>query len=221
MTPTLRDMTAVVTCHDSGPLLERALDSIRRQGPVRIVLVDDGSDQCSCHDLAPHYSDLLHVQRPNGGQPAALNTGVENVVTEVVAFLDDDDEWVDGKAERQLQLLSSTHADVVVGGVFNVLVEDQVEVERAWFPVTRVLGAITARTDAVRRVGGFSEATRHHSIVEWWLRATDLGLAIADDDDPALIRRIHGGNSGIVHRDQARRDLLKHLHDHAVRRQRP
>ncbi len=214
----LSSLTAVVTCHESGSLLKRALDSIASQGPIRIVLVDDGSRRCSCQELASEYENLLHVERPNGGHPAALNTGLLHVETDLVAFLDDDDEWLPDKAVRQVRLLSQSDADAVVGGVVNVREGVDGEVERRYFPTARMLGAVTLRTAAARRVGEFIEQTKHHSIVDWWLRADSEGFTVVDDDQPALLRRIHGKNDGIVNREQARRDLLHHLRSHVLTR---
>lgn len=217
---TVSDVTVVVTCHDAGPLLKRALDSIRAQGPIRIVLVDDGSTSCACRNIASEYEHLRRVDRVNGGHPAALNTGVAQVRTNLVAFLDDDDEWLPGKVQRQLDLLAHSGADIVVGGVRNVAEQNGVVLADARFPATRMLGAVTALTRSVRRVGPFDESTRHHCIVDWWSRADRAGLVRVSDDEPVLLRRIHGGNSGIIHREAARRDLLHHLRGRVANRTR-
>ena len=221
MTWTVADLTAVITCHDSGQFLGRALDSVASQGPISIVLVDDGSSDCSCFELAPQYERLVHVIKENGGQPTALNCGISHVRTDLIAFLDDDDEWLPGKAERQIRLLNSTRADAAVGGVWNVRDCAEADEGRVFFPTVRLLGSSTFTTRGMRRVGQFSEETRHHSIIDWWSRANEVGLEVVNDDEPALLRRIHGRNSGIVHRDVAHHDLLHHLRHHVARRQSP
>jgi glycosyltransferase involved in cell wall biosynthesis len=212
------DVTAVVTCFESGEFLRMALDSIRSQGPIRIVLVDDGSTNCSCRDIAGNYEHLFRIDRDNGGQAAALNSGVAEVRTELIAFLDDDDEWLPGKVQRQVDLMVGTGADAVVGGVRNVQQRDGTLIADSLFPATRLLGAVTAQTQLVRKVGPFPESIRHHAIVEWWSRADREGQLFVNDDEPVLLRRIHGRNSGVIHRDAARRDLLHILRDHAARR---
>ena len=212
------DVTAVVTCFESGELLRKALDSIAAQGPIRIVLVDDGSSSCSCQDIAGNYEHLVRVDRDNGGHAAALNSGVAHVRTELMAFLDHDDEWLPGKTQRQLDLLTFTGADVVVGGVRNVTERHGEVVADDRFAATRLLGAITAHTRSVHRVGPFAESTRQHCIIDWWSRAEDRGLIRENDDEPVLLRRIHGENSGMIHRDAARRDLLRHLRGRAANR---
>lgn len=212
------NLTAVVVCHDAGPYLNQALTSIQSQGSPSIVLVDDGSMNCTCDAVAPEFDNLKHVKRPNGGLAAALNTGLRYVETDFVSFLDDDDEWLPGRVERHDRLLARSHVDAVIGGVINVQEVNGLEVGRQYFPAARVLGAMTARIDAVRKIGVFAEHTRHHSIINWWMRAMNTGFTHMDDPEPALMRRIHENNSGIVHRDQARRDLLHHLRANVVRR---
>ena len=217
MTWNVSDISAVITCHDSGPFLERALESVASQGPVSIVLVDDGSSDCLCFELAPRYERLMHVIKDNGGHPSALNCGLDHVHTDLVTFLDDDDEWLPGKIEHQLELLNSTQADVVIGGVWNVRQCPNATEEREFFPSARVLGSSMFTMTGVHRVGRFAEETRHHSIIDWWSRADEVGLEAIYDHEPALLRRIHGRNSGIVHRDVARHDLLHHLRNHLAR----
>lgn len=210
-------ITAVVTCHESDDLLLRALQSIRAQGPIPILLLDDGSRSCACQRLPPNPLGITRVVLPRGGQGASLNVGVARVATPFVAFLDYDDEWLPGKAERQQRLLCDAPVDVVVGGVWNVHEVDGEVIDRRLFPHARVLGAVTARTDAVRRVGPFPDDGRQHAIVDWWSRAVAMGIRIAEDPEPALLRHIHGGNEGIRFRDEARADLLLRLRNHVAR----
>lgn len=207
-------LSAVVTCHDSGPLLLSAIESIRQQGDISIILVDDGSTTCAC-EQAP--SEVTRLIRPHSGQGASLNAGLAQVDTPFVSFLDDDDEWIPGKAQRQWELLRASAADAVVGGVINVERRADGTEQRRTFSSTRVLGAMTFRTDAMRRVGPFDESSRLHGIIDWWSRAEACGFDTVEDPEPALMRRIHGSNIGVTQREKARRDLLHHLRTHRAR----
>lgn len=215
---TLSDITAVVTCFESKHWLHRCLESIRREGPISIILVDDGSQECSCADLAQRYDSITHIKRANGGHPAALNTGIAQVQTALTAFLDDDDEWIPGKAHRQITLLNTTECDVVTGRVRNVTIRNGVTVHQFESPPARILGSSTFRTDALRAVGAFDEHVPMHSVVDWWSRAQAAGISRCADDEVALIRRIHGENLGIRNRAAGNRDLLQHLRSHLQRR---
>lgn len=221
MSADLADLSAVLTCHNSSESLRAALDSVGASGPVRIILVDDGSSDCACSSLASYYPHLLHIPRPHGGQAAALNAGVAAVETAFIAFLDDDDLWMPGKATRQLDLLASSGVDAVIGGVYNVWEKDGAEVQRTYIPGARVLGATTFRVEAVRRVGPFDGRPGLHGIIDWWSRAMAADLKVLSDPEPALWRRIHGANMGIAQGHSSRSDLLHHLRTHIGRRAAP
>jgi len=207
-------MSAVVTCHDSGPLLLRAIDSIRQQGSITVVLVDDGSTSCVCERVA---GDVVRIRKPHSGQGASLNAGIARVDTPFVSFLDDDDEWIPGKASRQWELLRASTADAVVGGVINMEQQADGTEQRRAFLSARVLGAMTFLTAAMRRVGPFDESRRLHGIIDWWSRADTEGINTIADPEPALLRRIHGSNIGLTQRARARQDLLHHLRAHRSR----
>jgi len=212
----LADVTAVVTCFNAGSELHEALQSIRDEGPLQIVLVDDGSAQCACSVVSA--TGLRHLRRPNGGHGAALNTGVSATETAFVTFLDSDDLWFAGKARRQLELLRTSGADSVAGGVINV--DTRGGARRESDPVlhARVLGAMTFRVEALLRVGPFDEGPGLHGIIDWWSRAMSTGITVVDDPEPALRRRIHGLNSSLVDADGSRSDLLRQLRGHIARR---
>ena len=89
---------AVIPAHNSQATLGRALESVRAQTmPVsQLVVVDDASTD-STSEVAGSYQGLnVEVVRmdKNVGAAAARNRGVMAANTELVAFLDADDEWL-------------------------------------------------------------------------------------------------------------------------------
>lgn len=221
MSADLADLSVVLTCHNSDNSLRLALDSVTASGPLRVILVDDGSSDCVCSSLTFDFPHLTHMKLPHGGQATALNAGVAAVETTFIAFLDDDDLWMPGKAARQLDLIVESGADAVVGGVYNVWETDGEEVQRTYLPAARVLGATTFRVEAIRRVGPFDDRPGLHGIIDWWSRAMAAGIEVLSDPEPALWRRIHGANRGITQGHSSRSDLLHHLRTHIGRRAAP
>jgi glycosyltransferase involved in cell wall biosynthesis len=72
-----------------------------------LVVVDDASDS-SIADVLNSFPDervrwIRHERRRGGA--AARNTGIRNTTGELVAFLDDDDEWYPEKLARQVPVL--------------------------------------------------------------------------------------------------------------------
>lgn len=88
--------TVVIPLYNKAEYVVRALDSVFRQtvSEYEVIVVDDGSTDGGA-ELVETCCDLRVklVSQTNGGAAAARNRGVELAATELVAFLDADDEW--------------------------------------------------------------------------------------------------------------------------------
>ena len=98
----------VIPTRDRPRLLARAIAGVVAQdypGPVRIVVVYDRSnpDPQLCRG-GDRPLDVLPNLRP-AGLAGSRNTGILALDTELVAFCDDDDEWVPAKLRRQVEAL--------------------------------------------------------------------------------------------------------------------
>ena len=89
--------------------LERAVASVRNQTFTdwRCVIVDDGSRE----PIAPLEGAEV-VRQVNRGVSAARNHGAELVGGELIAFLDQDDDWHVEKLERQVAFMRRERLDL-------------------------------------------------------------------------------------------------------------
>jgi GT2 family glycosyltransferase len=94
-------VTAIVPTHLRPVLLERALRSIAAQRaiPAEVIVVDDaGGSQTTAGVRAVQNSGLNNVfvvtNSHAKGVSGARNTGAQLATGELLAFLDDDDEWL-------------------------------------------------------------------------------------------------------------------------------
>lgn len=115
MSTALPLVTVVVPTHDRPALLREAVGSVLGQdyaGPIEVIVVHDRSepDHSLANSAVPdrRVRVLANARRP--GLAGARNTGILAAAGELVAFLDDDDAWLQGKLRAQVDLLRSDRA---------------------------------------------------------------------------------------------------------------
>jgi GT2 family glycosyltransferase len=100
-------VTAVIPTRDRPALLTLAVRSALRQTwpKLEVLVVVDGPDPATAAELNTIGDSRLRVlflAQPSGGAEAR-NAGVRAARGEWIAFLDDDDEWLPEKIERQMR----------------------------------------------------------------------------------------------------------------------
>ena len=114
-------VSVVIPTHNRADLLPRAIKSVQAQtvADLEILVVSDGSTDNTkeiVEALAKTDSRIRLIENfPAQGGNVARNTGIEAAKGEYVAFLDDDDEWMPEKLEKQLQIMQQ---DPSVGLVY-------------------------------------------------------------------------------------------------------
>jgi glycosyltransferase involved in cell wall biosynthesis len=111
-------VTVVVTTHNRAELVPRAIKSVLDQtfGDYELIVVDDCSTDGTeavvgeFHDSRVRY--IRHAAQR--GLSAARNSGVRAGKGRYLAFLDDDDEWLPSKLEKQIGLLEGSPDDVAM-----------------------------------------------------------------------------------------------------------
>jgi glycosyltransferase involved in cell wall biosynthesis len=118
-----RTVSVVLPTHNRAHLLERAVRSVLTQthADLELIIVDDGST-----DETPRLAARLSLSDPRiryirnekaTGPAMARNTGITRVgASGYIAFLDDDDEWLPDKLERQLGVFASSPAPLSAVG---------------------------------------------------------------------------------------------------------
>ena len=110
-------VSVVLPTHDRADRVGAAVASAQRQTweGLELVVVDDASTDATPGVLEGLAAgdDRVRVLRNDRalGPAGARNTGLDAASGDVVAFLDDDDEWAPEKVERQLAFLR-TYPDV-------------------------------------------------------------------------------------------------------------
>jgi glycosyltransferase involved in cell wall biosynthesis len=115
-------VSVVVPTRDRPELLRRAVAAIlgqTYQGTVECVVVFDQSEPTlAWGDPGPSRRLVLVRNQRTPGLAGARNTGALHASGELVAFCDDDDEWLPGKLERQVaELAARPDAAVATTGI--------------------------------------------------------------------------------------------------------
>jgi len=187
------EVSVIIPTRGSGRGLGRSIASAVDQEGVRtrlIVVVDgepvDARDQRVLAGLSdPHR--VIRVSRL--GIPGALrNLGVQMVRTRLVAFLDDDDQWIESKLHQQLTLLrdsgcalTGSNAMRVEGGRPLGLYFENMPKSLTFRDLLMtnwlITSSVIADADVLRSVGGFPTDERFRACDDYacWLKVAAVG----------------------------------------------
>jgi glycosyltransferase involved in cell wall biosynthesis len=200
-------VSVVVPTRNRQALLLRTLASVLAQEGVEVavVVVDeastDGTEDALASLAEPRISVVRH-EAPRG-VAAARNAGLEQVATDWVAFVDDDDVWAPDKLASQLEALAarpecdwSCTGAVVVDGTLKIVGAEAVPagtrlVERllTYNAIPGGGSSVVVRTEAVRALGGFDPELRVVADWDLWIRlARHSPLAAVDRPLVAYLR---------------------------------
>jgi glycosyltransferase involved in cell wall biosynthesis len=140
-------LSAVIPTYNRAQLVCDAIDSALAQNPdgIEVIVVDDASTDDTVPQLTRRYGSRIRLlQSPQRRGPgAARNAGVGIATGELLAFLDSDDVWLEGKLDAELRLFERfPDADAVIS-------DSLVFTEGTADPMTRF-----ERTGLLRSSGG-------------------------------------------------------------------
>ncbi len=115
-------VTVIVPVYKSEGTVEATVKSICNQTHknLEILLVDDGSPDNSgkiCDKLALADSRIKVIHKKNGGVSSARNEGIRQAGSELLCFVDSDDEIETTMVERLVKSQAETGAKLVIAGL--------------------------------------------------------------------------------------------------------
>jgi glycosyltransferase involved in cell wall biosynthesis len=122
-------ISIVLPTYNRANLLSKAIQSIISQtfSAWELIIWDDGSSD-DTEMVVNGFRDerIKYFYEPNRGKPYALNQGIKHSMGDYIAFLDDDDQWLPGKLEKQINILSKVpKIDLLFGNFTNINKETQ------------------------------------------------------------------------------------------------
>jgi glycosyltransferase involved in cell wall biosynthesis len=174
-------ISVIITTYNRAEMLPRAVNSVLAQTyrDHEIIIVDDYSTDHTQQVIAGFTDSRIRSfrHRHNRKQAASINTGIAKARGEYIAFLDDDDEWLPSKLERQAALLDSSPPKVglVYGWLDEVnsstgittpsyrsTMEGDVFDNLLALEIPSPTSTLLVRLSAAREVNGFDTRLRRH-----------------------------------------------------------
>lgn len=117
-------------------LLQRAIESILSQTykDFEIIVVDDDSDDSTsdvCRKYIEQYENIKYIRNKKYvGGAEARNIGMHQARGNIIAFLDDDDEWLPQKLEKQIEVFHNNPSVGIVGSNYLWIDTDNNKIEK-------------------------------------------------------------------------------------------
>jgi glycosyltransferase involved in cell wall biosynthesis len=178
-------ISVVLPCHNAGPWIEEALESVRAQTrrPLEVIVVDDASGDDSI-ERARRFPEVRVLVAPrNAGAGAARNTGLAAASGELIAWLDADDIWEPNHLETVAALLEHHPAAALAFSLNRAFgVRDNVWGKalpagrpvdafwESWRQTIAQMSTIVMRREAAAGIGGFEPTIRWVEDFEFLLR---------------------------------------------------
>ena len=208
-------VSVIVTTYKREPkMVKRAVDSILNQSykELEVIVVDDSPpDYCmrdevrnTIESMGDRVRYISH--KKNLGACAARNTGIENAHGEFVAFLDDDDEWLPTKLEKQMLKFDYPKVGLVYCASFKcydngvretkklVWHADSIFIELLRENFIGSTSFVVVRKDIVIEAGMFDENMKSAQDYDMWVRVVQIS-DIDYVDEPLVNYYVHDGEN--------------------------
>jgi glycosyltransferase involved in cell wall biosynthesis len=103
-------ISVIIPLFNKGPYIARALNSVLNQTyqDFEVIVVDDGSTDNGA-EIVRGFDDprIRLIRQENRGVSATRNQGFDKAISDYIAFLDADDEWMPKHLETILRLIEN------------------------------------------------------------------------------------------------------------------
>lgn len=190
-------VSAVIITHNRSELLKKAVESVKRQTypNIEIIVVDDASTD-NTEQICQNMQGIRYFRiepEDSAGSNKARNEGIKLAQGEYIALLDDDDEWLPTKVEKQVLFMQknpdygAVYCDMRVRtglAIFDYNVhffaEGDLVDSKLYYKPFFLTSALMVRKDVLVQVGCFDENIKYWQEYELGLRLLQvckIGLA--------------------------------------------
>ena len=201
-------ISVIIPARNAVRYLGEAVASVRAQThPVgEIIVIDNDSDDGTA--VLAQQLGVTVVTEPLLGASYARNRGVSMASGSFLAFLDADDVWAPEKLEWQIEAFREDPFLEAVFGQLEQFISPDLspeEASRLHCPVeasaARLPSTMLIKMEAFLKVGPYSTACKRAEVLEWAIRAMEMGLRDRSIARIVARRRLHSSNVGITMRE--------------------
>lgn len=111
-------ISVIIPVYNTEKWVEKSIRSVQNGGydNIEIIIVNDGSPDNSAEiidKLAKQDSRIIHLQKKNGGLPAARQSGIDISTGDYIFFVDSDDYIAPNSLSKMMTIAQNTSADMV------------------------------------------------------------------------------------------------------------
>jgi glycosyltransferase involved in cell wall biosynthesis len=185
-------VTVVIATYNRASLLARAIRSVLAQTMPEweLIVVDDCSTD-ETEQAVKSFSDerIRYIRHDRKRRvSAARNTGIRCARGEYVAFLDDDDEWLPEKLEKEVAVFRNSEDAVGLVYTGKMVLDENGKIVQLRMPTKsgwlyealldyEFIGSpsrVTIKKQVLDRVAGFDEAFLNREDYDLWLRVAKV-----------------------------------------------
>ena len=181
----MHKVSVVIPCYNCSSTIGETINSVMDQTYTNfeIIVVDDGSTDCSSEILKKFRDDVHLITQQNSGAAQARNSGIKYAQGDLIAFLDADDSWLPDKLKLQVDKINEgydlVHCPAInVGelGSWNppitqtVMIAPENYLEALFLGNLIVTSSVLVKKSCVERAGGFDSRLRNCQDWDLWIR---------------------------------------------------
>ncbi len=204
----MKQVSVIIPCYRDATTIARAIRSVVVQTyrDIEIIVVNDASPETSLIEAEiSKFQEVRYIRNPsNLGLAATRNAGIRAADTELVAFLDADDEYAPNKIELQVEAFRK--GQFVTCGIERISPEGA---RRCLFRQDRLIcepreillrntlngAGLLASRQQLLSIGGYRAELRSCEDFDLWLRSLRSGIRVLDLGEP--LYRYHLTPSGL------------------------
>jgi len=222
----MKTVSVIIPSFAYGHYLKECVESVVNQTHKahEIIIVSDGAKdntvEVAKELIAQHTdSNIILIEKENGGNSSARNVGIERATGEYIMCLDPDDKLVPAGIEEHMKLLTD---DMAIAQCALMEFDERyiINVPTVSPTLERLLQTNTIFCNAVFprkawvEVGGYDESeiiTNGFEDWELWIRMLAAGYHVNVSDFIALRYRVHDGQMTQATTHPRRQELYKYI----------